>query len=123
MLKKINERFKKALEAKEKAKSDKAASQQRFNEEQFVFQPSSSSSSPNVAESKASSSNAKLNYYKNKTEMLKLSKAELFAQIDLRKQDLRKRGVVFDNTSTVTVLRKIVDEHKDLFLTSSPIKK
>ena len=121
--KKINERFKKALEAKEKAKADKAASQQRFNEEQFVFQPSSSSSSPNVAESKASSSNAKLNYYKNKTEMLKLSKAELFTQIDLRKQDLKKRGVAFDNTSTVTVLRRIVDEHKDLFLTSSPIKK
>ena len=103
------------MEAKEKAKADKAASQQRFNEEQFVFQPSSSSSSPNVAESKASSSNAKLNYYKNKTEMLKLSKAELFTQIDLRKQDLRKRGVAFDNASTVSVLRKIVDEHKDLF--------
>ena len=111
------------MEAKEKAKSDKAASQQKFNEEQFVFQPSSSSSSPNVAESKASSVSAKLNYYRNKTELTKLSESELFTQIELRRQDLRKRGVVFDSASTVSVLRKIVDEHKDLFSTTSPSKK
>ena len=76
------------MEAKERAKSDKEASHQKFKDEKFVFQQpsaSSSSSSSNVVESnkpngttRASSVDSAINYYRNKTELINLSQPKLF---------------------------------------------
>jgi hypothetical protein len=67
---------------------------------------------------------AKINYYRNKTELMNLSKVDLLIQVEFRKQALKTRGVEFDSTSSVSALRRIVEENKDLFLTatSSPEK-
>jgi hypothetical protein len=123
--KEINERFQKALEAKEKAKADREAAHQKFKDKRFVFQePSaSSSSSPSMpTQARASSVDSEIQYYRNKTELINLTKAELLKQVEFRRKALSKRSVEFDRQSTVAALRKKVDENKDLFITFTSSK-
>ena len=100
-----------------------------FDEQQKTAHQSisSSSTSSNAIEKKtgASSVDSEIQYYRNKTEIINLSKAELFKQVEFRKKALSKRGVEFVSKSIVSALRKIVDENKEFFITftSSKAKK